>query len=247
MGEPILRAEGLGKSFGRRPALHDVHLTLDPGEFLGLVGPNGAGKTTLLSIASGLLAPDAGSVLLFGLNYPRHRGQILRQLGVVFQSRALDLEISVRAALRFHGALCGVPRKKLDARIDEIGALLDISDLLGRRVRTLSGGNIRRVEIARALLNAPRLVLMDEASTGLDPAIRGRLVAHVRALCRSQEIAVIWSTHLLDELVDADRIVVIQGGHLSPLDAADRGAPALLSAYARIVPKGLREREPGAA
>jgi len=244
MGEAILSLGGLRKSFRRQIALTGVDLELGPGQFLGLVGPNGAGKTTLLSIASGLLAPDAGSVALFGLTYARDRARILSQLGVVFQSRALDLEISVRAALRFHGALFGLERRRVDARIDEIAALLEIGDLLGRRVGTLSGGNIRRVEIARALLNAPRLVLMDEASTGLDPAIRARLIAHVRALCRTRDMAVVWATHLLDEVVDADRIAVMHRGQLNPLETADRKTATLLEAYTKVVPSPHAEVEP---
>jgi ABC-2 type transport system ATP-binding protein len=235
MSDPVLQARKLSKSFGPLRALDAVDLEVGAGEFIGLVGPNGAGKTTLLSIASGLVTPDAGTIALFGVGYRRDRALILGQIGVVFQSRALDLEISARAALKFHGALYGLSGRALASRIEEIAAMLDIEDLLGRRIGTLSGGNIRRIEIARSLLNTPRLVLMDEASTGLDPAIRARLMTHVRTLCRDLGVAVLWATHLLDEVVDANRVVVMHKGRLTPLELPDRENASLLETYDKMV------------
>jgi ABC-2 type transport system ATP-binding protein len=234
MPEPVLRARGLSKSFGRRPALEAVSLDVEAGEFLGLVGPNGAGKTTLLSIAAGLLVADRGTLSLFGLTYSSDRSRILSQLGVVFQSRALDLEITGAAALRFQGAMFGLSGRELNSRIEEIGTLLEITDLLSRRIGNLSGGNVRRLEIGRALINRPRLVLMDEASAGLDPIIRERLLAHVRAVCRTSGVAVVWSTHLLDEVVGADRVVIIHEGKVRGMEEPHTDARGLLEVYADI-------------
>src|ERR1700710_2403426 len=181
---PVLRAINLTKRFGTQVALNDVSFAVSPGQFVGLLGPNGAGKTTLASVVAGLIATDAGRVELFGTSIAADRSGVLAKLGMVFQSRSLDLEVSVAANLKFHAALYGMDGRSSRDRIRELADLLEFEPLLAQPVRTLSGGNQRRVEIARALLNRPQLVLMDEATAGLDPAARPGLVAHVPPLCR---------------------------------------------------------------
>jgi ABC-2 type transport system ATP-binding protein len=233
---PVLRVTNLVKRFGTHVALAGVSLGVEAGEFVGLLGPNGAGKTTLASVIAGLLAADAGTVELFGTTLANDRSGVLSRLGVVFQSRSLDLDMSVAANLKFHAALFGMARRAARTRIGELAEWLELEALLGQPVRTLSGGNQRRVEIARALLNRPKLVLMDEATAGLDPAARPALLAHVRALCRLEGMAVLWATHLLDEVADADRLVVLHRGKIShdgtPAEIALRaGASSLLDAY----------------
>jgi len=237
--ETLLRVGGLTKRFGRREALRDVSFTIFPGEFVGLLGPNGAGKTTLAAVIAGLLAPDAGSVQLFGRSLSQNRGVVLAQLGVVFQSRSLDLEMSVAANLRFHAALFGMSGSAARQRIEELAALLEFEPLLRRAVRTLSGGNQRRVEIARALINRPRLTLMDEASTGLDPAARPALLAHLHQLCHRDGTSVLWATHLLDEVTNADRLIVLSNGTVRdigpPPDVMQRAkAATLVDAYVTL-------------
>lgn len=211
---PTISLTEVSKSYGNFKALDRISLSIGRGEIVGLLGPNGAGKSTLFQLASGLFAPDEGEVSLFGQDYRKDPYLILRQLGVVFQGRSVDLDMSTRANLRFHGQLFGLSGKLLDARIQAVGRFLDITDLLDRLVRTLSGGNQRRVEIARALLNEPRLLLMDEPSVGLDTAARMALLEHVRRVRDVQGTSILWATHIVDEVEQADRIVLIAKGRV---------------------------------
>lgn len=215
------------KSYGKFTALKGISLDIGPSELVGLLGPNGAGKSTLFQIAAGLFAPDSGTVELFGLNYRRNGADILSRLGVVFQSRSVDLDMSVRANLAFHGALFGLAGKELRARIEEVTDLLEISDLIKKPVRTLSGGNQRRVEIARALLNHPDLLLMDEPSVGLDATTRRMLVAHMQVVRQKRGTSILWATHLVEEVAHADRILLIRSGEI-----IRQGTPAELNAAA---------------
>jgi ABC-2 type transport system ATP-binding protein len=208
-------------------ALSGMNLEVLPNQFVGLLGPNGAGKSTLFQIAAGLAAPDGGKVRLFGLDYRHAARAIHAQLGVVFQSRSLDLEMSVAANLKFHGGLFGLSGKTLASRIGDVAELLDITALLSQPVRTLSGGNQRRVEIARALLNRPKLLLLDEPTVGLDPKSRMALLGHMAAIRRHQGTSILWATHLVDELTDADMIFLIAKGKL-----LHRGTPGQLLAAA---------------
>jgi ABC-2 type transport system ATP-binding protein len=240
------------KRFGSTVALSEVSFDLERGRFVGLLGPNGAGKTTLASLIAGLLAPDSGRIELFGKTLVEDRAWVLERLGMVFQSRSLDLEMSVRANLAFHAALFGLSGRAARARIEELAALLEFEPLLARPVHTLSGGNQRRVEIGRALLNRPLLVLMDEATAGLDPAARPALVEHVHRLCRDQGTSVLWATHLLDEVAAADSLVVLAKGRVlgsgSPdeIVAAAR-APDLLTAYIALTGNGRAGTSPADA
>ncbi len=239
MAEPLLDIAGVTKSYGSQEALRGVDLMIGAGELVGLLGPNGAGKSTLFQICAGLFAPDSGSVRLFGHGYREEPAAILSQLGVVFQSRSLDLDMSVRANLKFHGGLFGLFGRILRQRIDEVATLLDIADLLDRQVRKLSGGNQRRVEIARALMSEPRLLLLDEPSAGLDATARLALVANLRAIVAGRGMSILWATHLVDEVEKADRIVLLMRGKVArqgrpeELIAAS-GAEDLTGAYVAL-------------
>jgi ABC-2 type transport system ATP-binding protein len=232
----FLSLTDVAKSYGAKQALRGVTLEVRAGEVVGLLGPNGAGKSTLFQICAGLFAADSGSVLLFGQDYRAVPGAILRRIGVVFQSRSLDADISVKANLRFHGGLFGLWGAELRNRIAAVAETLEIADLLVLPVRELSGGNQRRVEIARALLSQPDLLLLDEPTTGLDPASRQRLVATVRDLAVSEGKAVLWSTHIAEEVEQAARIVLLVEGKVVE-DAApaelrrQTGADNLTGAY----------------
>ena len=174
------------KSYGKIEALKGVSLSIAPGEIVGLLGPNGAGKSTLFQIAAGLFAPDGGEVRLFGHDYRDHSLEILRRLGVVFQSRSVDLDMTVFANLPSTAISSASTGKLLRDRIAEATELLEITDLVEQPVRTLSGGNQRRVEIARALLNAPELLLMDEPTVGLDPTMRQLVATHMQKVREHQ-------------------------------------------------------------
>jgi ABC-2 type transport system ATP-binding protein len=214
MTAPFLSLTEVSKSYGNKQALRGVTLQVNAGEVVGLLGPNGAGKSTLFQICAGLFAADSGSVALFGQDYRDVPSAILRRIGVVFQSRSLDADISVRANLRFLGGLFGLWGAELRNRIASVAETLEITDLLALPVRELSGGNQRRVEIARALLSRPDLLLLDEPSTGLDPASRQRLVATVRDLARTEGKAILWSTHIAEEVENAARIVLLVDGRV---------------------------------
>jgi ABC-2 type transport system ATP-binding protein len=227
MPEAVLELVDVVKNYGKTQALKGVSLSIAPGEIVGLLGPNGAGKSTLFQLAAGLFAPDGGTVRVFGLDYRSKPSQILKRLGVMFQARAIDLDMTVEANLKFHGALFGLHGKPLKERIEGAAAFLEITDLLKRPVRTLSGGNQRRAEVARALMNLPDLMLMDEPSTGLDPVTRRLLVKHMQDIRQRHGTSILWATHIVDELADADRIILIVAGRI-----IGTGTPAELMAAA---------------
>jgi ABC-2 type transport system ATP-binding protein len=227
MAEPVLELTDVVKNYGKTQALKGVSLSIAPGEIVGLLGPNGAGKSTLFQLAAGLFAPDGGTVRVFGMDYRSKPSEILKRLGVMFQARAIDLDMTVEANLKFHGALFGLHGKPLKERIEGAAAFLEITDLLKRPVRTLSGGNQRRAEVARALMNLPDLMLMDEPSTGLDPVTRRLLVRHMQDIRRRHGTSILWATHIVEEVADADRIILIVAGRI-----IRTGTPAELMAAA---------------
>lgn len=212
LAQPLLVATGLQKSYGSKVALKSVSITLDAGQFVALLGPNGAGKSTLVQILSGLFVADKGELLVLGHDIRQNAPKALAGLGVVFQQSSLDLDLSVRSNLLFHTDLHGIDRhtalERIEAGLRQHG-LLDQAQVA---VRSLSGGNRRKVELIRALLHKPKFLLMDEATVGLDPASRHDLLRSVRELTRSKEVSVLWTTHLVDEVSDADRLLVLNQG-----------------------------------
>ena len=209
-----LSATRLSKSYGAHRALQEVSLQLHPGERVALLGPNGAGKSTLLQLLTGLFVPDSGDIVIQGHSLRTQAPQALAHLGVVFQQPALDLDLSVRANLRFHADLHGLPRRQADARIEQDLDRMGLADNLDKPCRTLSGGNRRKIELARALLHRPAVLLMDEATVGLDPASRVQLLQVVEDLQRERGVATLWATHLVEEVEHAQRVVVLHKGQL---------------------------------
>ena len=221
-----LEIRGLSHSFGKRKALADVDLTVEAGSFRALLGLNGAGKTTLFSLITRLYNSTSGVIRVFGFDVRRQPSQALEQLGVVFQSRTVDPELSVMQNMLYHCALHGMPRRlareRAMAELERIG----MADRATDSVRNLSGGQMRRVEIARALLHRPRLLLLDEATVGLDIGARQDIVHHVRRLVDEDGLGVLWATHLIDEIDETDRVTILHHGRVG----ADDSVPDILRA-----------------
>lgn len=219
MGEGVsapaaLSVRGLGHSFGARRALDSVSLDVPAGSFTALLGVNGAGKTTLFNLVTRLYQAREGTVEVCGIDIRRDTAEALARLGVVFQSRALDANLTVAQNFVYQGALHGIARGEALMRGQ---ALMDRMGLGGRmhdRVRALSGGQARRAEIAGALLHRPRLLLADEATAGLDIGVRAALVDDIHRLASEEGVGVLWATHLADEIVPDDRVVILHDGRV---------------------------------
>jgi ABC-2 type transport system ATP-binding protein len=207
-----LAVSGVSHRFGARVALENVSIEIVPGAFAALVGPNGAGKTTLFSIVTGLYHNRTGRVFVFGHDLHREPARALAELGIVFQNRTLDGDLTVRQNLLYHAALHGIPRRRATPRVEDLIGLVGLSERLDDKARHLSGGQARRVEIARALIHGPRLLLLDEATVGLDLASRAAIVALVRELVRARGLSVLWATHILDEIEPEDDAYILHRG-----------------------------------
>jgi ABC-2 type transport system ATP-binding protein len=211
---PALAVENLGKSYGRTQALTEVSFALHPGQWVALLGENGAGKSTLIQLLCGLFTPDQGHIEVMGLDLARQPHPALAQLGVVFQQSTLDLDLTVLGNLHYHAGLHGLAPAVARERIVQGLAWAGLSEVAHATVRTLSGGNRRKVELVRALLHAPRVLLMDEATVGLDPASRQQLLELVQRLVREQGLCVLWTTHWAQEVAQADVLLVLQQARL---------------------------------
>ncbi|MCS6878542.1 MAG: ATP-binding cassette domain-containing protein [Geminicoccaceae bacterium] len=214
MSAPALLVENLSFAYGKgAPALDRVSFEAPEGCFTALLGPNGAGKTTLLALVTRLFS-GRGRIVVCGFDLAREPLSALACMGVVFQRPTLDLDISVERNLAYAAGLYGLDRARARARIDAVLARLGIADRRHVKVRALSGGLRRRVELARALLHEPRLLVLDEPTVGLDIESRRALVEHVHDLCREHGIAALWATHLVDEVWPEDRLVVLHRGRV---------------------------------
>jgi ABC-2 type transport system ATP-binding protein len=241
---PALLLDSVVKSYGPIRAVDGVSLRAEPGEFIALLGPNGAGKTTLFQLLSGLFAADSGRIEVMGHDMSRDPVPALARLGIVFQQPTLDLELSVTANLLFHAGLHGIARDAAQSRIEKELARLGLGERSHEKAARLSGGNRRRIELARALLHEPRLLLMDEPTVGLDPQSRGDLLRLILSMRTERSVAVLWATHLCDEVPAADRVIVMHRGKVladttpSKL-VADSGAATIEAAFLSMTgPKG---------
>ncbi|MBB3770189.1 ABC-2 type transport system ATP-binding protein [Angulomicrobium tetraedrale] len=242
---PALAVTHVTHAFGTRKALDDVSLTVPAGSFTALLGPNGAGKTTLFSLITRLYDNRTGRIEVLGEDVRRRPAAALSQLGVVFQARTLDLELTVAQNLVYHATLHGIGFRAGRRRALEVLQRAGLADRADERVRNLSGGQMRRVEIARALMHRPHLLLLDEPTVGLDIASRAALVAQVRELVAQEGIGVLWATHIIEEIAPDDRVVVLhrgriraEGSHAEVL--AQAGAHTIADAFLHLV----REPEP---
>lgn len=212
--EPALEVAGVSYAFGRKRAVDEVSFRIAPGHFAVLLGLNGAGKTTLFSLITRIYATRDGHIRILGNDVARTPSKALARLGVVFQQPTLDLDLTVAQCLLYHGSLHGLPRDVIRQRMTQELDRIGLADRVNDKVRTLSGGQRRRIEIARALLHRPQLLLLDEPTVGLDVESRQALLRHVRRLCREDGVAVLWATHLIDEVAPDDDLLVLHHGQL---------------------------------
>jgi len=236
--------EGLGHRFGPRRVLNKVSFSIAPGDFTVLLGLNGAGKTTLFSLATRLYAQGEGVICIFGMDIRERASECLRLMGIVFQQPTLDLDLSVEQNLYYHAALHGLSHRETAPRIAAEIERVGLAEQRRDKVRRLSGGQRRRVEIARSLLHRPRLLLLDEPTVGLDIASRQFMLDHVRRLCREEGLAALWATHLIDEVGEGARVVVLHKGEVLADGAAaqllgDMRSPSMRAAFETLV----QERE----
>jgi len=237
---PALAVRDLSYAYDRGPpALEHVSFSVERGTFTALLGPNGAGKTTLMALVTRLFQSRTGQIEIGGRDLARSPRDALAAMGVVFQRPTLDLDLTVAQNLRYAAQLFGLPGATARDRIAAGLAQLDLEAERDRTVRTLSGGMRRRVELARALLHAPELLILDEPTVGLDIASRRTITGHVHELCREHRLAALWTTHLIDEIEPDDAVVMLANGRVvasgdSRSIAAASGVASLAEAYARL-------------
>ncbi|MFL5097313.1 MAG: ABC transporter ATP-binding protein [Xanthobacteraceae bacterium] len=247
-----LSVERLSHAYGPRQALNDVTFSIEPATFTVLLGLNGAGKSTLFSLVTRLYGTQRGAIRIFGHDVARVPGEALRLIGVVFQPRTLDLDLSVKQNLTYHAALHGIGAREARTRSDHVLARVGLADRADDKVRDLSGGQMRRTEIARALLHRPRLLLLDEATVGLDIKSRADLLDHVRGLVAEERVCVLWATHLIDEVAATDDVIVLHQGRLLAHGAvsrvvADTKVPDIRAAFAALIQNVATEQPSEAA
>ena len=211
----IIKISNLNKSFGEVRAVQDLSLMVKEGELFAFLGVNGAGKSTAISIMCGQLAKDSGKVIIDDLDLDFDMSKIKNKLGVVFQNSVLDKALTVKDNLESRAALYGINGKAFKNRLSELSQLLEFDDLLGRAVGKLSGGQRRRIDVARALLHEPKILILDEPTTGLDPQTRKLLWNVISGLKDKNKMTVFLTTHYMEEASDADYVVILDGGRIS--------------------------------
>lgn len=222
---PAILVEGVSKRFGRVLALDDVSLSVPQGEMFALLGPNGAGKSTLIDILCTIGKPDGGRAEVAGIDVVKSPLKARREIGVVFQEATLDTRLSVQENLDFHGMVYQMGRAERRRRIDEMLALVELSDWREAVVRTLSAGMRRRLEIARGLMHEPEILFLDEPTVGLDAQSRARIWSYLDTLRASQKLTIIVTTHYIEEVDACDSICIIDHGRILA-----RGTPDSLKA-----------------
>lgn len=240
--------DSLSFAYGARTALDGAGFRVPAGGVTALLGPNGAGKSTLMTLTAGLLKPPPGTITVLGHDMATAPRKALARTGIVFQQPTLDLDLTVAQNLRTFAALHGLKRRVAETRMAEELDRLDLTGRAGEKVRALNGGHRRRVEIARALMHRPDLLLLDEATVGLDVPTRKALVEHVHTLARDTGLAVLWTTHLIDEVDPAtDRVVVLHKARVRAEGTvagvvAEAGAADLADAFDRLTGRDAPQR-----
>lgn len=216
-----LSIKDLSFSYSGKKALDQVGFDIQAGECTVLLGPNGAGKSTLFALITRLYDARSGQIELCGFDIKKKTGKALSRLGVVFQQSTLDMDLTVMQNLDYHAALHGLGGKLAKLRIQQELERLNMYDRRKEKIRQLNGGHRRRVEIARALLHMPSLLLLDEPTVGLDVPSRQDIVEHVHRLAKDENIAVLWATHLIDEIYPEDKLIILHKGQIKVAGAVD--------------------------
>lgn len=214
-----LSVQGISYRYGAREALRDVSFAVEAGRFCALLGPNGAGKSTLFALLTRLFTTPSGLIVVAGHNLAREPLKALARMGVVFQQSTLDLDLTVRRNLLYFAALHGLPGRQARVRVEEALDRLGMAERAGELVRNLNGGHRRRMELARALVHRPAVLLLDEPTVGLDAASRAAITDHVHQLA-NEGLAVLWATHLTDEVRLQDHLLILHRGRLLANDTA---------------------------
>ena len=218
---PVITAQGLVKKYGPIEAVKGIDLEVNAGEIFGFLGPNGAGKSTTIGILCTLLRPTAGSAAVAGLDVDRHPADVRARIGLVFQDPSLDQQLTARENLEFHAFIYSVPADERSSRIDEVLAMVELTDRADSIVQTFSGGMRRRLEIARGMLHTPEVLFLDEPTIGLDPQTRRHIWSYLRRLRDERGVTLFMTTHYMDEAEECDRIAIIDGGKIVALGTPD--------------------------
>lgn len=248
---PAILVEGVSKRFGRVLALDAVSLSVPQGQMFALLGPNGAGKTTLIDILCTIQKPDSGRAEVAGIDVAKHPLKVRHHLGVVFQEATLDTRLSVEENLDFHGLVYQMSRADRRRRIDEMLALVELSDWRDALVKTLSAGMRRRLEIARGLMHSPRILFLDEPTVGLDAQSRAKIWSYLDTLRKSEDLTIIVTTHYIEEVDACDAICIIDHGKILAHGTPDALKQAHAEPLLRVGPRtpqahaALMERFPG--
>jgi len=225
----ILKVNGLTKRYGDFTAVNGISFEAEAGSLIGFLGVNGAGKSTTINMLSTILTPEGGEAYVCGYRLGKEDMDIRRSIGVVYQSNVLDELLSVRENLLLRAKIAGLDAKAAERRLTELTEHLKLDDILKKRYKLLSGGQKRRCEIANALMHSPRILFLDEPTTGLDPATRVDVWKTVRQLRENEDMTVFLTTHYMEEAADADKIIIIDSGEIKA-----EGTPfELKEAYAR--------------
>ncbi len=231
----MIKIENLSKSYGKVKAVDDISFTVKKGELFAFLGINGAGKSTTIGVICAAHKKDSGKVFVNGFDIDSNSDCIKRDIGVVFQNSVLDKALSVKANLESRAALYGIGGASFKKRLGELIDLLDFGDILNRSVGKLSGGQRRRIDIARALIHSPKLLILDEPTTGLDPQTRTMLWAVIEKLRKETDMTVLLTTHYMEEAADADNVVIIDGGKIiaegTPLELKNKYTGDFISLY----------------
>lgn len=233
--EDIIKITNLDKRFGSVHAVNDLSFKVKKGELFAFLGVNGAGKSTTISIMCGLLKKDGGAVEICGRNVETDMAEISSKIGVVFQNSALDMHLSVKDNLFSRAGLYGIFGEEAKKRIGELAELLDFKDIMGRTVGKLSGGQRRRIDVARALIHKPELLILDEPTTGLDPQTRKKLWEVVENYRKTEKMTVLLTTHYMEETADADYVIILDSGKISasgtPLELKNKYTGDFITVY----------------
>ena len=210
----ILEVENISKSYGKLKLLDGVSFNISEGEYVALIGKNGAGKTTLLNLLLGLANPDSGSIKFFGKKIENNLIYILNKIGIVFQQHTLDFDLSVTKNLKFYADVHGMDNSISLKRIKDLLERFELNKFENYKARNLSGGMKRRLEIARALLKEPKILILDEATSGLDPSTRQQILSDLKNLIKEKKITKLTITHLESEITDVNKIIKLEKGKI---------------------------------